>query len=105
MKRGALASLFDLMHRLPRRCGGPDTPATFGTPVTCSATCDRYTNGADKCGKARTESAGCLVVVACPDYLPRHQPTVGHATPDVWGDRVSSATGRVWKREKLGGTA
>jgi hypothetical protein len=95
--RGALASLFDLMHRLPRRCGGPDTPATFGCPVTCSATCDRYTHGAPKCSKARTESAGCLVVVACPDYLPRHAGMFAESTPDVSAKAVPSATGRCWQ--------
>ena len=97
MRRGTLASLFDLMGRLPRRCGGPADPATFGTPVTCSATCDRYTQGAQACKSARTESSGCLVVVACADYLPSHAGMFSDATPYMGGDRVPSATGRCWQ--------
>lgn len=97
MRLGTLRTLFELMHRLPSRCGGPDEPATFGTPVTCSAGCDHFTQGAPKCKSARTESAGCLVVVACPDYLPRHAGMFSDAIPYMGGDRVPSATGRCWQ--------
>jgi hypothetical protein len=83
-------------------CGGPRAHPR-GDCLHCAAVCARFREGAPLNTQAVVQAFGGLAVLACDQQRPIGNASVRQSTPQVGGQGVPGATGRVWRGQKLGG--